>query len=200
VQNLFIVALAIILAMLLFRNLRGASTPQPTYNPPPPEINKTAAQSTSSSKVEEGLRKIFASAEAELQAPQRDETPLPQLDLQGPWVCQHKSRDGRRSLYISQSRVRFNDGVRHILFVDDCVYEWTKSKGVKYCEVGQYLKLLDTLVSGGMVDLREILDMSGNLLPKDEITRIVTSCRRAAVADSNFSLPRNVTFTESSIF
>lgn len=128
------------------------------------------------------------------------------VNLNGSYTCKTASM----SAFIKQKKARItlvqNDSTEQYLFDGDCIYSWeTGDKtGTKSCGYSQMIFMLGLF--GSSVDIGSILPYLSTIgsfagaggTPAPDLESLFNNCTESVdIKNSNFNLPKDITFTES---
>lgn len=134
--------------------------------------------------------------------------PIP-IDLNGPLSCDYSAPEATVSATILQKQIyvttKESSQGSYLLVKDDCVYTWKDNDGVgkKSCDVKQALSAAEMLAAVGALKLDTIVSavsMQSNselLKDREQINKVLATCKKEATNSAVFTIPQNITFTES---
>lgn len=121
---------------------------------------------------------------------------LPQLDLVGPWQCDHAGI----SLSIKDKNIKASfasdKGTQYALVQGDCAYVWSSLKeGTKQCGISDYLDVLAPML--GSPDMLNILTQNmGETARKTDTAGLIASCKKVPLKSTVFTLPTSIKWVE----
>lgn len=139
----------------------------------------------------------------------KESTPPIALDLKGPWVCDYDSKEATISAFIKDKKIYANyksEGEQKIFLVNgDCAYSWAKGKltGEKYCNIEQYMGIIEVLQSMNLFNIGQIFDYLPKLNSDENVSGIANNlnniCQKKTVSDIQFVIPKNIKFKEEQL-
>lgn len=132
------------------------------------------------------------------------------FDLKGPLKCLYSADSATISAQLKDKKAlvvrREKTLTTNYLVSGDCFYMWSSAQGKKYCNISQYVSILDTLSNIGLLDAGSVLGnlskfgvTKSNLPSEDFIAAVTKTCKKEEVADTVFAVPSSVTFTTATL-
>lgn len=134
------------------------------------------------------------------------------FNLKGPYACSVTDAQKDMKLFIKDRSIYIRykelDKINYILIKGDCAYKWSDQdkQGIKVCDIGQYLSLVDSLSKIPFFStdilfsmISELKNSSTTEVKTEDIKKLVNSCEETDIDNDLFVVPVNVTFIEQEI-
>lgn len=143
-------------------------------------------------------------------------SPSINIDLKGPYVCNHKTEEASVSAFIKDKNVYIANQKKaktnYFLLRGDCLYIWEKSSftGEKVCGLGPYISLAEMFsqmgalggsfsLTGSLSTLKNVMSgtspQAADAFQDIDLAKALQTCRKKEVTNTAvFTIPQNILF------